>query len=166
MSKRAQDNIAAIVVLAVFVGVIYLCQDFGPRARMIPLPLAVFGIILTLVQLVWQNVGSTDKLRMDMITVEEPTAPAGEHKPDAKPSGWKRETAAYGMVFLFVALILAVGPMLAVFMFTTGYFVVTRQYSWQAGLLYTALLTAVLYLMFRVALGIQPYYGLLAPLFD
>lgn len=163
MSKRAQENMVAVILLAVFAGVIYLCQDFGPRARMIPLPLAIFGIILTLVQLVWQNVGSTDKLRMDMISVEEPVVPDTDMKaPKIKPA--LREAGAYGMVALFVALMLAAGPMLAVFVFTAGYFVLSRQYSWKAGLLYTALFTGALYLMFRVALGIQPYHGLLAPL--
>jgi len=54
----------------------------------------------------------------------------------------------------------------AVFLFTGGYFVVTRQYSWRASLIYTAVLTAAVYLLFVVALQIQPYHGLLAPLVD
>jgi len=48
MSRNAQDNLISVMLIAVFGLVIYLCQDFGPRARLIPLPLAVFGIVLTL----------------------------------------------------------------------------------------------------------------------
>ena len=163
MSRRAQDNIAAVVLLAIFAGVIYLCLDFGPRARMIPLPLAIFGIVLTVVQLIWQNLGSTEDLRVDIISLAEPK-PSVERKENS--AGWKREASAYIMVAVFLALVLGLGPMLAVFVFTAGYFVVTRQYSWRAGLIYTALFTAAVYLLFAVALGIQPYHGLLAPLFD
>ena len=48
MSRRTQENLIALVVVMVFVGVIVTSLDFGPRARMIPLPLAIFGLILML----------------------------------------------------------------------------------------------------------------------
>lgn len=170
MSRRAQDNLVAVLLLLFFIGIIYLCQDFGTRARMIPLPLAVFGIILTLVQLVWQNIGSTDDLQMEMISVSEPeiaaerfVKPAAPRNANTKP--WQREAGACGMVALFVVMVLAAGPMPAVFVFTAGYFLLSRQYSWKAGLVYTALFTAAIYLLFGVALGLQPYHGLLAPWF-
>lgn len=169
MSRRARDNVAAVLLLAVFALVIYLCQDFGPRARMIPLPLAIAGIVLTLVQLVWQNLGSTDVLQMEMIAVDEPQPAMAEPKLAAEREtapGWKREARAYGIVALFLALVLTLGPLLAVFVFTAGYFVLTRHYSWKAGLMYTALFAGTVYLLFGLALGLQPNYGLLAPLFN
>ena len=168
MNRRARENLVAMILLSVFAGVIYLCQDFGPRARMIPLPLAIFGIVLTLIQLVWQNLGSTDTLQMEMITVTElqaakiPTdAPAPE-----KTGGWKREAGAFGIVALLLALVLLIGPFPAVFLFTAGNFVLSRQYSWKASLIYTVVFTACVYLLFGVALGIQPYHGLLTPLLN
>jgi hypothetical protein len=167
ISRHAQENLVSVFMLAVFAGVIVLCQDFGPRARMIPLPLAIFGIVLTLIQMAWHNLGSTEELQMDMITVQTPGAPAEEApapEPEKKAS-WQREAAAYGMVGALMALIFSVGVMPAAFVFTAAYFGLTGYCSWRWSLVYAAILTASLYLMFAVALEIQPYHGLLTPLF-
>ena len=173
MSRRAQENLAAVALLAVFAGVIVLCQDFGPRARMIPLPLGILGVVLTLIQIVWQNLRSTDELQMDMIAVPAPgvAAPNPETSPGAKPlagraPSWREEAAAFGIVAVLLALVLLLGPVPAVFLFTGGYFLFTRHYSLRAGLIYTAVFTAATYLLFFVALEIQPYHGILAPIVD
>ena len=63
-----------------------------------------------------------------------------------------------------LALMLAAGPIPAVLAFTGGYFLITRQYSWLASLIYTVAFTLAVYLLFFVVLQIQPYHGLLAPL--
>lgn len=169
MSRHAQENLVSAVLLAVFIGVIILCQDFGPRARMIPLPLAVFGVILTLIQLAWHNFGSTDELHMDMISVQTPDAAAAAVEasavPPLKPS-WRREAGAYGIVVLLVVMIFMVGLMPTVFVFTGGYLYLSHYCSWRESLIYAAALTAAVYLLFEVALQIQPYHGLLAPLFQ
>lgn len=173
MSRRAQENLAAAVLLAVFAGVIVLCQDFGPRARMIPLPLAILGVILTVIQIVWQNLRSTDELQMEMIAVPVPgvAAPRAETSAEAKPSAgkapsWREEAAAFGIVAVLLALVLLLGPVPAVFLFTGGYFLLTRHYSFRAGLIYTSVFTAATYLLFFVALEIQPYHGVLAPIIE
>jgi hypothetical protein len=171
MSRRAQENIVAAVLLAVFAGVIWLCQDFGPRARMIPLPLAIFGILLTVIQIAWQNLRSTDELHMELISVN---APAVSAQPAAGIAGaaagrrvtWREEGIAMAIVAALLGLVLTFGIVPAVFLFTGGYFVLTRQYSWTASLLYTSCLTAAIYLLFMVALQIQPYHGLIAPLVE
>jgi len=172
MSRRTQDNLVAAMLLAVFAGVIWLCQDFGPRARMIPLPLAIFGLILTAIQIVWQNLRSTDELRMHMIAVPAPdgTGARPVPVPESTPAGgrgpsWREEAGAMGVVLVLLALVLLLGPIPAVFLFTGGYFVITRHYSLRAGVIYTAVFTAATYLLFFVALEIQPYHGILAPLF-
>ena len=168
MSRHAQENLASVLLLALFAGVIALCLDFGPRARMIPLPLAVFGILLTLLQLAWHNFASPDDLQMDMISVRAPDAPAGETAavPEKKKPSWRREVAAYAMVGLLLALTFIAGVIPAAFLFTAGYFMVTRYCAWQWSLVYAAILTVSLYLLFVVALEMQPYHGLLAPLFQ
>lgn len=170
MSRRGQENLVAAVLLVVFAGVIAMSLDFGPRARMIPLPLAALGLILTLVQIVWQNVGSTEALQMDLIAVSgrPGTGDAGPMPAGTAGEGggqsWRREAGAYGIVAILLALILAVGPIPAVLVFTGGYFLVTRHYSRLAGLIYTVAFTLAVYLLFFVVLQIQPYHGLLAPL--
>ncbi len=166
MNRYAQENLISAVLLAVFIGVIILCQDFGPRARMIPLPLAILGIVLTLIQIAWHNLGSTQELQMDLIQVQplpDGVAPAVEPSV-AKKSSWQREAGAYGIVTALLALILVVGIMPAIFIFTAGYFLLSGYCAWQASLFYTALFTATAYLLFVVALEMQPYHGLLAPL--
>lgn len=168
MTRSAQENIVAVVLLALFAGIIFLCLDFGPRARMIPLPLAVFGLVLTAIQLLWQNLGSPEALQMEMIEVRAPAGDVGAAQPEPKAASgkrpsWRREAGAYAIIAILLGLTLAVGVIPAVFLFTAGYFLVSRHYSWRAGLIYTAVFTASVYLLFEVALQIQPYYGLLAP---
>jgi hypothetical protein len=173
VTRRAQENFAAAVLLVIFAGVIVMSLDFGPRARMIPLPLAIFGFALTMVQIIWQNLRPAGELRMDLISVADrpggPDAGAAAEDParaSDRPSSWRREAAAYGIVAGLLALVLAVGPTPAIFLFTAGYFLATRHYSWRAGLVYTLLFTAAVYLLFFVLLEIQPYHGLLGPLIE
>jgi len=170
MSRIAQENFICAALLALFTAVIWMSLDFGPRARMIPLPLAVFGIVLTLIQVAWQNLRSTDDLQIDMITVD-PLAVAAEAKAEVREEPrkrvtWHEEVGAFGIVVALVALIFTLGILPAVFLFTGGYFALTREYSWRASLIYTSILTVAVYLLFVVALQIHPYYGLLAPFFD
>jgi hypothetical protein len=170
-TRLGQENAIAAVLLVVFGGIIWLSQDFGPRARMIPLPLAIFGVVLTLIQILWQNLRPADDLKMDLIAVGERSAGADEARargaapPDRAP-GWRRELQAYAVVAILIGLIYMVGILPAVFVFTAGYFLLTRHYSLWAGLVYTSIFTGTVYLLFIVALQIQPYHGLLAPLVE
>jgi len=166
MSRHTQENLASVFLLVVFAGVIWMCQDFGPRARMVPQPLAIFGIVLTLIQLAWHNFGSPSEYQMDMISVQAPDIPVAEVLDvPVKKASWLREAAAYGMIAVLLGLTFVTGVMPAAFLFTAGYFMVTRYCSWQLSLVYAAVMTGSLYLLFVVALQMQPYHGLLAPLF-
>jgi hypothetical protein len=174
IARRTQENLIAAALLVVFAGIVWLCQDFGPRARMIPLPLAVFGAVLTILQIVWQNVRPADDLRMDLISVadtgsgREPVEPAEKSSPPpgSRDPTWRLELRAYGIVALLIALFLVIGIMPAVFVFTLGYFAVTRQYSWLKSLVYTTAFTLCVYVLFFAALQIEPYYGLLSPVIE
>jgi len=175
LSRLAQENVVCAALLVIFAGVVWLTQDFGPRARMIPLPLAITGIVLTVIQLLWQNLRSTDELQMDLVSVAERRALAVDEgagaagsapAPSAKDSLWRRELRAYGIVAALIGLVLAIGVIPAVFVFTAAYFVLTRHYTWLAGLVYTSVFTALVYLLFIAALQIQPYHGLLEPLVE
>jgi hypothetical protein len=173
ISRRTQENLIAAAFVAVFLGVIWEALDFGPRARMVPLPVATFGLVMIVIQIIWQNLRSTQDLQMGMFesltkrgreaAKEEPEVRAGtaERRPE-----WVREAAAYGVVATIVGLILLLGPIPAVFIFSGGYFAVTRQYPFGKGLVYTVCLTAAIYLLFVVALEIQLYHGILEPLVE
>jgi hypothetical protein len=172
MSRRAQENVIAVAILCIFIGVIIMSLGYGPRARMIPLPLATFGIILIVIQIIWQNVRSTDELQVDMLQMltrqAESAGAAPGDDPDAAPrkSSWRREVLALAIVAALVGLILLFGPMPAVFLFTGAYFLLSRHYSWPKALVYTIAFTTAIYLLFVVALEIQLYHGVLEPLVE
>jgi hypothetical protein len=172
MSRRTQENVIAVAILCVFIGVIVMSLGYGPRARMIPLPLATFGIILIVIQIIWQNVRSTDELQVDMLQMltrqAENAGAAPENDPDAAPrkSSWRREMLALAIVAALVGLILLFGPIPAVFLFTCAYFFLSRHYSWPKALVYTIAFTIAIYLLFVVALEIQLYHGVLEPLVE
>jgi hypothetical protein len=178
MSRRAQENLMALAILIVFIGVIVTAFNFGPRARMVPLPVATFGLVLLVIQVVWQNLRSTDELQVDLLEVltrrtEEGSAEGKTGDPSSGGTGqqesrpaWMREAGAFGIVAVLLALVLLLGPIPAIFVFTGGYFLVSRHYSWLKGFIYTAAFTAVVYLLFVVALEVQLYHGVLEPLVE
>jgi uncharacterized RDD family membrane protein YckC len=98
--------------------------------------------------------------------LEEGSATARTRESEARRPAWLREAGAFGIVGLLITLIFVTGIIPAVFLFTGGYFLLTRHYSLRAGLAYTAIFTSAIYLLFVVALQIQPYHGMLAPLVE
>jgi hypothetical protein len=171
VSRRAQENLVAGAILAVLVAVIVTSLGYGPRARMIPLPLAGFGIILIVAQIIWQNLRSTDELQVDLFEALTGRAESqadpdpGEDAP-VRHSFWRGELAALGMVAALVGLTLLAGPIAAVCVFTGAYFVLSRHFAPVMGIVYSVSFTAVVYLLFVVALEVQLYHGLLQALVD
>jgi Flp pilus assembly protein TadB len=177
VSRRAQENLILGVIILVLVAVLAASAGYGPRARMVPVPVAVFALILALVQLVWQNLRSTDELQVDLLAVltrrgqKESAVPGVTDTMDQAGHSnarirQRRVAIACGIVVLFLALVLLVGPIAAIFVFTAGYFLLSGHYSWFKALLYTAMFTAGIYLLFVVALDIQLYHGVLEPLVE
>jgi hypothetical protein len=174
MSRRTLDNIVAVTLLCVFTGLIVLSLGYSPRARMVPLPMAVFGALLVLIQLVWQNLRSTDELQVDLLEVlvkrdnkatTHQTSVIEPGRVDAGARG-KREGVACGMVLVFLGLTLLLGPIPAIFVFTGSYFVMSRYCAWRRALIFAFVFTAVLYLLFVVTLQIQLYHGVLETFVD
>ncbi|HEX2725146.1 MAG TPA: hypothetical protein VHN20_04930, partial [Beijerinckiaceae bacterium] len=110
MSRRAQENIVAGFVLAFFLAIIVLSLDYSPRARFVPMPVAVFGALLVTIQLVWQNLRSPDELHVDVLELltgrarnvdadgNVTTAPVRD-----AGSGVRKQLIAFGMVALLLA---------------------------------------------------------------
>jgi hypothetical protein len=174
MSRRAQHNVVALIVLAAFLGIIYLSLGYGPRARMVPLPVAILGALLVLVQLAWQNLRPSDDLQIDLVKAitrraEDEIAPERVDG-DARQSGAaaqsdrRREVKAFAMVAVFLALVWLLGPITAAALFTFAYFVLSGQYGWLKAAMHTALFTAAVYLLFVTGLDVQLYHGVLEPL--
>ena len=92
MSRRAQENLVGVIVLAVFVVMLYLTFGYSSRARLVPLPVCILGIILAVAQLLWQNLRSADELRVSFLdvfgsrgTVKTPAAAAQASPGPAQP---------------------------------------------------------------------------------
>ena len=177
MSQRAQENLVGVVMLAIFVVMLYLTFGYSSRARLVPLPVCIIGIILAIAQLIWQNLRSADELRVNFLDVmtrggiKKPATaapqgspapappPAAEVNVKRKPGG---ELSAFGMIAILLGLVFVVGPLPSVFLFTAGYLALTRHCSPARAVLYALLCAAVLYALFGFALGVQLNRGLLS----
>ena len=167
MSRHAQENLVSALLIGLFGLVLYLCQDFGPRARLIPQPLAVFGIFLVAVQLFQHNFGHEEDRPAELIHVDTSAITASaEGRPRTERTeeqlGQWGEAGAYMIVALLVTMIFTVGMLPTVFIFTAAYLILTRYCTAVRGLSYSAALTVSVYLLVVMALEMQPYHGLLA----
>jgi hypothetical protein len=60
-------------------------------------------------------------------------------------------------------MVLAFGPIPAIFVFTFGYFVASGHFGALKAAVYTAVFTGAIYVVFVVVLKIQLYHGYLDP---
>jgi len=177
ISRRTQENIVIVLLLAFFGAVFVTSLGFSPRARLVPVPISALAMLLLLVQLFWQNFRPADELNVDLLDVLTSRSPSANPQPD-QPSGdreesseeeaasWRRVLIGIGFVALLVGLVLTAGPITAIFVFTFGYFVLSGHYSLLKAFVFTTAFTVVVYLLFIVALNIQPYHGYLEPVVD
>lgn len=176
MSRRAQENILTAVIACLFVGYLIIASGFGPNARLVPLPIAGIGLLCLLVQIVRQNrEGGLEKNAFGpldlLIGNRDPESDSDSEKaPDAAPAppvrSAARELQAFGFVGLFVALIVALGPVPAVFLFSAGFLAISKHYPLWKAVASAAAFAVTVYLLFVVGLELQLYHGLLEPLVD
>jgi hypothetical protein len=169
MSRRVQDNIVAAVLLLAFAAVIVMSLGYSPRARFVPLPVAVLGTLLVLALLVWQNTRSADELNVDVLELltgrpQERAVPKPEGGDEQKRSrGILKEVGAYGAVILLLASFLLLGPIPSIFFFTAGFLGVTRYVSWPRSLAYAATMTVIVVVVFGHVLQIPLDRSILLP---
>ena len=171
MTRRGQENVLAAVLAALFAGYIAVALGFGPNARLVPLPIAGIGLACLLVQIMRQNrPGGLSKNRFSplaLLTGGRPTedmeAETGAREPGRDAH---RELEAFGFVGGFVVLIVALGPVPAVFLFGTAFLAISRHLSIWKAIMMAGVFTTALYLLFVVGLELQLYHGLLEPLVD
>ena len=171
MSRRVQENLVAAVLLLLFTGVLIVSFDYGPRARLVPVPIAIIGILLTAAQLVWQNLRGADELHVDVLELvagrdgsRRRKAAQDETTKGAAPAhSLAAQAKAFAIVAALLALFLVLGPIPAIFLFGAGYFVLSGEARLR-GLLYALACTGLLYLIFGYILQVQLNRGLAAPL--
>lgn len=176
MSRRTQENLVLLGVLVVFIAAIVACMGYGPRARVVPLPIASLGAILTVAQLILQNLPSVGDLHLDALELFT-SQPMGAAKPAGGNGGrrrngsapdetrWKRELLAVGIVLLLTGMFLLIGPIPSIFLFTSGYLLIRRQYNAPLCIIVAALFTLVIYVLFVVILGVQIDGSILGSMF-
>jgi hypothetical protein len=176
VSRRAQENLIAGFVLAIFVAAIIASLQYGPRARLVPIPIATLGVVLMVAQIVMQNVRSEKDLKIDLLEVisrqadgldessETGAADEGSGNPgkgnNGKQLAWA-EAQALGIVVLLAALFIAVGPLPAMFLFTAGYFALSRHYTVVKSLVYAAAYTLLVYAIFSLWLRVDLMRGMI-----
>jgi hypothetical protein len=175
MSRRTQENIVAGILLAVFLVLLALTLGYSSRARLVPLPVAILGVVLAVAQLLWQNLRSVDELRVNFLdlvgspgavektAIGHATSDETERRDGAGvPRRLGGELSAFGIVAVLLALVFVVGPLPAVFLFTAGYLRLTKHCSLPRALLYALACVGVLYSLFGFTLGVQLNRGLMA----
>jgi hypothetical protein len=177
MSRRTQENIVAGILLAVFLVLLALTLGYSSRARLVPLPVAILGVVLAVAQLLWQNLRLVDELRVNFLdlvgspgAVEKTVIGQGTLETERRdgagaPCRLGGELSAFGIVAVLLALVFVVGPLPAVFLFTAGYLRLTKHCSSPRALLYALACVGVLYGLFGFTLGVQLNRGLMAGFF-
>jgi hypothetical protein len=173
MSRRLQENIVILFLLAFFVAVLIASYGYGPRARLVPVPIAILGIVLVAFQFAWQNFRAADTLNIDLLEVltrrgDNPDVDAAaEPEPPAEKATrtgeGRRMAVAFGMVALFVTMTLAIGPIPTIFLFTGAYFVLSGHFRPGKAVLWAGVFAAATYLVFVQVLQLQLYNGYLTP---
>lgn len=174
MSRRAQENVIAGLLVAVFAVYLLMTLSLGPNARLVPAPIALLGLGFLLIQIVNQNRSDGREFQLDLLasltagvgSKEKDREAHGESSLEEAPPSLPRELHAIGFLAAFIGLILLLGPIAAVFIFTTGFFVVTRHFAPLKAVTVAGLCTLALYLLFAAGLQLQMYHGVLAPLFE
>ena len=166
MSRKMQENIIALAVLGFFVGILVLSLGYGPRARLVPIPVSIFGIILSLAQIVWQNRRSAGELHVDILSVLIKDNTGKE--PAQEPTTWSLKKQVLGLLVIagLLVMFILIGPFPSIFLFVTGYLTISGYTSIGKAVAMAAALTAVLWLLFVLVLKIQVYWGILDPLAD
>ena len=174
MSRRTQENLVAGLLVAVIAAYLLMTLSLGPNARLVPVPIALLGLGFLLIQIVNQNRSDGREFQLDLFATL--TAGAASSRADTSgdeesehretPESFTRELQALAFLAAFIGLILLLGPIAAVFLFTAGFFVTTRHFAPLKAVTVAGLCTLALYLLFAVGLQLQMYHGVLAPLFE
>jgi hypothetical protein len=165
MSRRTQENLFAGLILLLLIGVVVMSYTYGPRARLVPVPVAVIGIVLTLIQIYWQNTRPAESLHIDLLEVLTDTKEVARSAPPAaKPATFATQVESFGIVGAFLAMFLALGPFPAIFLYLAGYLTLSGYSRLGASLVTATVVTIVLWVLFVEVLQMQVYWGLLEPL--
>ncbi|KJS20735.1 MAG: hypothetical protein VR72_13215 [Clostridiaceae bacterium BRH_c20a] len=163
MTKRTANNLVAIAFLVFFVSVAIVSMGYGPRARLVPMPIAIGSAILISLQLYLQNAKNTKlNLAIDAGELLFGTKDTKKSKSGEKKEGLdKKELVAFTIVAVFLALIVIIGIEAAIFVFVTGYFRLINKDRWFKSLIFGIGTLLFIHLLFVTFLNVHFYKGIL-----
>lgn len=183
MSRRAQENLVAGLILLLFVGVLVETMNYGARASMVPNIIAGIGVVLMTAQIILQNVRSEASMQVDLMelisrraTGDEDGLPvhlrtdleearrkqqaAAEQTRGPRPGSVARELLALAVVACAIGLFFLIGPIPTMFVFTFGYLTITGHFGALRAFVVSAIFTLLVYGLFYVWLRIDMKQGL------
>ncbi|KUO63073.1 MAG: hypothetical protein APF84_11135 [Gracilibacter sp. BRH_c7a] len=174
MSKRAQENIIAFIFLFFFIAMIVISFDYSPKARMVPVPIAVVSAVVMLLQIYLMNFRKDIELNVDaaeLLTggrsadsiVEGKVHDEVEEVKVKKIEGGKEHVGLL-IVLTYLVMTLLIGIMPAMFLFVFGFFVWISKTHWIKALLIAFVTEISVYILFIFVLEVQFYEGWLVKL--
>ncbi|KJS88277.1 MAG: hypothetical protein JM58_01590 [Peptococcaceae bacterium BICA1-8] len=165
MTKKTANNIVAVAFLLFFIAVAILSTGFGPRARLVPLPVAIGSAVLISFQLYLQNTKNTKiNLAIDagelLFGAKESKDSSGKKK-EKKENLLKKELVSIGIVVSFLALILVIGIEPAILVFVVGYFRFINKAKWWKSFVFGIGTLLFIHLLFVQFLNVHFYKGIL-----
>lgn len=163
MKQSTQELIMSILFILVCSAFLFASFQYGPRARLVPVPVAAVSIILVLLDLFFERVL---KRRM--------AVNADEIFVKAKPSGDSRETgqtmrqggqpewAALVIVAVMLLLVVLFGIVGGLFLFVFGFFKFVNKTGVFKSAVWGVGVTAAVYVVFGLALKVVFYKGVLS----
>jgi hypothetical protein len=176
MSGRTQENIAAVLLLVIFMIIGGMSLNYFPRARLMPLAISIVSIVLVAAQLIIQNTKANNMdLAIDTMELFGATGlkKEGRRKADEEAArtlekeiiqGVKESTSLAILLGLFL-LIYILGFVIAIPIFITLYFRFFNKAQWPRAIITGIGTVAVLYVFFSLLLQINLYPGIIGKMF-
>lgn len=173
MKRLFRKNMVEIIVLYIFIAAIVASLNYSPRARLVPLTISVIGALLTIGQIVLQNLRADQDLHVDLLailttkkgeagtTTSQQAGISSLPRTEKKGPSIRRELMAFGLIGLLLVLFVLFGPIPAIFLFIAGFFVGTGQYSAFKAVPIALGCTVLIYVIFAFGLDVQFSAGLI-----
>lgn len=162
MSKLAQQNMFALVWIAVFAAFIWASLGYSWKAALVPVPVCLFSIALLLVQIYLQNFRKDLKLTVDSMDLfakqADPSLLEGEEEVE-KEGTTRKELEIVCLIFFYLGLVMGIGLIEGTFLFILIYFKFIGKYKLITSLTYAVITSVVLNLLFGNLLGLRMYDG-------
>jgi len=171
MSRRAQENIVALLFLIFFIVIIVISFGYNEKARMVPIPIASASILFLLIQMYFMNFKRDINLNVDATELltggktEEEVLEAVQEDDLNEVEIEKVKAGGSEMMVSYSVLAALTGILGGTLLFVTGFLRFVTKLNWVVSLL-TGVATAIaIWFFFSYLLEVQFFQGYLLELF-